>query len=100
MTSLSALIYASTADMRDTRNSRGSLQRTAAVAKFSSLQLHPGRRLKFAPGARVKVKSVAPAEYRGRSGTIIDYLGSSQYVIKFDAGQTEYLLSQWLEATT
>jgi hypothetical protein len=85
-------------DMRDTRNSRGSCQPTAAVAKFSSLQLHPGRRLKFAPGARVKVKSVAPAEYRGRSGTIIDYLGGSQYVIRFDDGHKEYLLSQWLEA--
>jgi hypothetical protein len=84
--------------MRDTRDSRGSRQPTAAVAKFSSLQLHPGRRLKFAPGARVNVKSVAPAEYRGRSGTIIDYLGSSQYVIRFDDGHKEYLLSLWLEA--
>jgi hypothetical protein len=69
------------------------------VSKFSSLQFHAGRKLKFAPGARVRAKSEGPAEYRGREGTIVDYLGGSQYVVQFDGeGGKEYLLSQWLEA--
>jgi hypothetical protein len=70
----------------------------APVAKFRPLHVRTRRKLKFAPGARAKVNSEGPAEYRGRSGTVVDYLGGSQYVIKFDDGRTEYLLSQWLEA--
>jgi len=55
--------------------------------------------LKFATGERVRAKSEGPAEYRGREGTIVDYLGGSQYVVQFDdQSGREYLLSQWLEA--
>jgi hypothetical protein len=58
-----------------------------------------GRRLKFALGSRVVGNPQGPAEYRGRLGTVIEYLGHSQYRIKFDdAERKEFLLSQWVDA--
>jgi hypothetical protein len=57
-----------------------------------------GKRLKFAPGARIVGKQDGPPEYRSRVGTVVEYLGASLYRIKFDdKGQKEYVLSQWLE---
>ena len=57
-----------------------------------------GKKLKFAPGARIVGKQDAPHEYRSRVGKVIEYLGASLYQIKFDdTEQKEYVLSQWLE---
>jgi hypothetical protein len=59
-----------------------------------------GRKLKFAPGARIVGMQHGPLEYRARAGTVIEYLGLSQYRVKFDdIEQKEYLLSQWLEVS-
>jgi hypothetical protein len=59
----------------------------------------PGkRRLKFAPGARIVGRQGGPAEYRSRSGTVIEYLGSSLYRVMFDDEKDwECVLSQWFE---
>ena len=57
-----------------------------------------GKRLKFAPGARIVGKRDGPPEYRLRVGTVVEYLGASLYRIKFDdKGQKEFVLSHWLE---
>ena len=57
-----------------------------------------GKRLKFSPGSRVIGTCDGPEEYRGRCGTVIEYLGGSQYRIRFDDdGEPECVLSQWLE---
>lgn len=58
-----------------------------------------GKKIKFARGSRIIGKQVSPAEYRGRIGTVIEYLGSSQYRIGFDdAGRRHNLVdTQWLE---
>jgi hypothetical protein len=59
----------------------------------------PGRRrIKFAPGARIIGRKGGPSEYRSRSGTVIEYLGSSLYRVEFDdKKQKECVLSQWFE---
>ena len=59
----------------------------------------PGKRkLKFAPGTRIAGRQGGPAEYRSRKGTVIEYLGSSLYRVKFDDNQHwECVLSQWFE---
>jgi hypothetical protein len=57
-----------------------------------------GRRLKFACGSRIVANRQAPAEYRGRLGTVIEYLGSSQYRINFDGSdREEFVPSQWVD---
>jgi hypothetical protein len=57
-----------------------------------------GRRLKFACGSRIVGNRQAPPEYRGRLGTVVEYLGSSQYRINFDgAEREEFVPAQWVD---
>ena len=57
-----------------------------------------GKKLKFAPGARIVGKREGPLEYRSRTGTVIRYVGASLYDIEFDDNkQNECVLSQWLK---
>ena len=59
-----------------------------------------GRKLKFAPGARIVRNATWPSRVPGARGTVIEYLGVSQYRVKFDdIEQEEYLLSKWLEVS-
>jgi hypothetical protein len=56
------------------------------------------KKLKFAPGMRIMGKQDGPLEYRWRVGTVVEYLGTSLYQIKFDdTDQKECVLSQFLE---
>jgi len=57
-----------------------------------------GKRLKFAPGARIVGRQDGPLEYRSRVGTVVEYLGASLYKLKFDdKAHEDCVLSQWLE---
>ncbi len=57
-----------------------------------------GRR-KFPDGARVRGKEEGPGSFRGRTGTVVSYVGwSRQYQVSFDDGRVEYPYVHWLEA--
>lgn len=59
-----------------------------------------GRR-KFANGDRVIAKESAPADFRERIGTVVDYgPGKAEYTIRFDDNPTvvTYLQSPWLDS--
>ena len=58
-----------------------------------------GRR-KFANGDRVRGKETAPADFRGRTGTIVEYgPGKAEYTVRLDddPSTVTYLQSYWLE---
>jgi hypothetical protein len=64
---------------------------------LASFQAHR-RKLKFARGSRIVGNQQGPLEYRGRLGTVIEYLGGSQYRIEFDdAKRQEFVMSQWVD---
>lgn len=62
-----------------------------------------GRRRKFSNGDRVRGKETAPAEFRDRIGTIVEYgPGKAEYTVRFDddPNTVTYLQSPWLDLLT
>jgi len=55
---------------------------------------------KFSNGARVKgiEGDEGKGSFRGRAGTVLDYLSGSGYLVRFDDGRDEYAYAHWLEA--
>lgn len=56
---------------------------------------------KFKNGARVRGKEDGPGSrgsFRGRAGTVLNYVRGSGYDVLFDDGVTENVPSYWLEA--
>jgi hypothetical protein len=56
---------------------------------------------KFAEGARVRGREDGPGSrgsFRGRTGTVLNYVSGSGYNVLFDDGVIENVPSDWLEA--
>lgn len=69
------------------------------MADSEVVRVARGGKRKFQDGARVKGKEEGAASFRGRTGTVIGYVGwSRQYKISFDDGQIEYPFVHWLES--
>jgi hypothetical protein len=81
------------------RRMRGVTRLDAGLDMISGISvIAQGKRLKFAPGARIIGRQDGPPEYRCRVGTVVEYLGASLYKVKFDDNaHKDYVLSQWLE---
>lgn len=76
-----------------------SIEKAEAAAEELSKLIpeRPHRRRKFEPGARVRGKEEGPASFRGRTGTVVEYGGDSQYWVQFDDGRKECVPSSWIE---
>jgi ribosomal protein L21E len=58
-----------------------------------------GGKRKFLDGARVKGCEEGQASFRGRTGTVVGYVGRSrEYKVNFDDGRVDYAYAHSLEA--